>query len=114
MKVFSIVIAVVICFLASGTSVSAKTLRDHHKPVVRQEATSEGAGYEGLDPVLGRNIGSVFITDIINVFVKPGSTSFIALFLDLISFILMPIIGGISMASTTYNYALDAITYENA
>ena len=80
----------------------------------QESTTSEKAGYDGLDPVVGRNIGSVFLTDIINIFVKPSSTSFIALFFDLFSFVIMPIVGGIMMASTTYNYDLDAVTYQNA
>ena len=44
----------------------------------------------------------------------PGSNSFVALFFDLFNFVLMPIVGGLVLASVTYNYDLDATTYKNA
>ena len=67
-----------------------------------------------MDPVVGRSLISVFITDVINIVTAPGATSWTALIFDLFNFLLMPIVGGLMMASTTYNYDLDTITYHNA
>ena len=57
-----------------------------------------------MDPIVGRNIGSVVLTDIINLFVEPNMTSIVALFFDLFNFVFMPITGGLMMASVSYNY----------
>ena len=115
MKAFRVVlIAAAIAVTLLTAEVGAKTLKEHsERPVVRAESTTND-GYEGLNPIIGRNVGSVFLTDIINIFVKPNSVSFIALFVDLIAFIIMPILGGFMMSSTTYNYDLDYKTYQNA
>ena len=67
-----------------------------------------------MDPVVGRSLVSVFLTDIVNIVTAPGATSWTALIFDLFNFLFMPIVGGIMMASTTYNYDLDTITYRNA
>ena len=110
----------------------AKSLSDAYRPpkMLRQEAPAETTddqeeivyegvpteeqGYQGNDPIAGRNLMSVFLTDLINVVTAPGATSFVALFFDLFNFIFMPIIGGLMMSSVTYNYDLDATTYRNA
>ena len=86
-------------------------------PRVRQDkiaaAEAEGA-YGGMDPVAGRSLLSVFMTDIINVITAPGAVSYAALLFDLFNFLFMPIVGGVMMSSVTYNYDLDSVTYRNA
>ena len=80
-----------------------------------EETQGESSGENiGLDPLIGRNFFSVILTDLINVVLAPGSNSFVALFFDLFNFVLMPIVGGLVLASVTYNYDLDATTYKNA
>ena len=97
-------------------STEAKSLFDSYQkkdaePRLKQ---IEGQVYQGYEPVIGRNLLSVFLTDLINIIVAPGTTSYVALLFDLFNFIAMPITGGIMMASVTYNYDLDPITYKNA
>ena len=67
-----------------------------------------------MDPVTGRSLLSVFLTDIINVVTAPGAVSYASLLFDLFNFVFMPIMGGLMMSSVEYNYDLDAVTYRNA
>ena len=85
-------------------------------PRVSQESeeVSDTEAYSGQDPLLGRNVMSVLITDVVNMVAAPGMTSYIAFFFDLFNFFAMPMIGGLMMASVTYNYEKDYITYQNA
>ena len=94
----------------------AKTLRDAYKtPLVRQEqSTTTDQTYDGLDPLVGRNVISVLVTDIFNLFVAPNMTSLVAVFFDFFNFVFMPIVGGLVMASISYNYDQDYITYQHA
>ena len=67
-----------------------------------------------MDPIAGRSLLSVFLTDIINVVTAPGAVSYASLLFDLFNFVFMPIVGGLMMSSVEYNYDLDAVTYRNA
>ena len=104
-------------------AIDAKPLKDYYPgtPRVTQDssndkiAAAETEGeYGGLDPIAGRSLLSVFLTDIINVVTAPGAVSYAALIFDMFNFLFMPIVGGVMMSSVTYNYDLDAITYANA
>ena len=117
-----------IAMLAISSIVESKSLSDYYNsvregktsgatPRVKQDkiaaADTEGE-YGGMDPVAGRSLLSVFLTDIVNVVTAPGAVSYAALLFDVFNFIFMPIVGGLMMASVTYNYDLDAVTYRNA
>ena len=104
-------------------SADARSLTDFHpklsgpSPVVGQdkiEAADTDGEYGGMDPIAGRSLLSVFLTDIINVVTAPGAVSYAALLFDLFNFVFMPIVGGVLMSSVTYNYDIDAVTYRNA
>ena len=84
-------------------------------PRVRQENIDDAEkGYEGLDPLVGRNVASVLFTDVINLVAAPGAVSYTAFFFDLFNFFFMPMMGGLMMSSVTYHYENDYITYQNA
>ena len=121
-----IVFLVALLALNSSIKVEAKSLNEFYSgekskqqkqhPVVGQkyEEGEEAADDPGLDPIVGRNLMSVFLTDIINLVAAPGMTSWFALFFDLFNFAFMPIVGGLVLTSVTYNYDLDQVTYANA
>ena len=54
------------------------------------------------------------MTDLLNLIVAPNSTSYIALFLDLFNFMLMPIVGGLLMTNVNLSYQDDPVTYQLA
>ena len=101
-----------------AVAVNGETLREHYhpprmaselhkEPKVRQASTTVNdinSALSGQDPILGRSLASVFITDIINIVTNPGTTSWTALLFDLFNFLFMPIVGGVMMASTSYQY----------
>ena len=68
----------------------------------------------GLDPLLGRNIFSMFITDIINIIVYPCTVSILAWFFDLAAFFLFPFLGGFLGASSFLSFNRDPQTYHYA
>ena len=68
----------------------------------------------GLDPLLGRNIFSMFITDIINIIVYPCTVSILAWFFDLTAFFLFPFLGGFLGASSFLSFNRDPLTYHYA
>ena len=70
--------------------------------------------WRGIAPVLGRNLLSVLLTDVINVIIAPSGVNLLALMLDSIIFILFPIIGGLVNMSVLYNYDQDPITFSNS
>ena len=47
-----------------------------------------------LAPLVGRNLISVVLTDLVNIFYKPGVPSLIAAAMDLATFFVMPFLGG--------------------
>ena len=79
-----------------------------------EEAVPAEEGYAGADPILGRTMASVLITDLVNIFMAPGATSYLALIFDLFNFIFIPVTGGFIMTSVEYNYEKDPITFNNA
>ena len=124
MKRASLIVMVAMMAVAAN----GETLREHYhpprmaselhkEPKVRQASTTVNdinSALSGQDPILGRSLASVFITDIINIVTNPGTTSWTALLFDLFNFLFMPIVGGVMMASTSYQYDQDPITYHNA
>ena len=121
-----IVFLIAILALNASMKVEAKSLNEFYSgekpklqqtqhPVVGQKYEEEEVADDpGLDPIVGRNLMSVFLTDIINLVAAPGMTSWFALFFDLFNFMFMPIVGGLVLTSVTYNYDLDQTTYANA
>lgn len=67
-----------------------------------------------LEPVVGRNLISVILTDLINVFIDPSWASLMASFVDLSAFIALPLMGGYVNATVFYNYEKDPLTYQHA
>ena len=82
-----------------------------------EDSGSEGGqvnDWVGIDPFLGYNLFSVFLTNFVNLFIAPGLTSLVFFFYDLLHFFLMPLIGGVVSIMASYNYETDPITYSNA
>ena len=61
--------------------------------------------------MLGRNLLSVLLTDIFNIFYDPSWISLTSFFVDLSQFLFTPLAGGIVNASVFVNYEKDSITY---
>ena len=64
--------------------------------------------------MFGRSVASVLITDVVNLVYAPNSTSYATLFIDMFSFVMMPIIGGVMMTSIDLQYNKDPKTYSYA
>jgi hypothetical protein len=70
--------------------------------------------YSGVNPILGRNLVSVLVTDIFNIFYDPSWVSLTSFFVDIGQFIFTPLVGGMVNASVFVNYEKDSITYQHA
>ena len=70
--------------------------------------------WSGLEPVLGRNILSMFITGLLNIFAYPSWVSIIDFFLNLFFFFFWAFIGGFVGASTFIAFEADKLTYHHA
>lgn len=68
----------------------------------------------GIENLIGDNLISVLLTDIINIFYNPSWASLVAVFVDLGAFFIMPMIGGYINASVYANYIADPLTYQHA
>ena len=79
-----------------------------------QVSAANDKAYKGFDPVIGRNLLSVLITDIINIVYAPGWVSLVSFFVDISNFMITPMLGGIVNASVYVNYQHDPLTYQHA
>ena len=70
--------------------------------------------FAGIAPIFGKNLLSVLATDVVNMFVIPAPLTTLQLFVDILYFILVPILGGILSASATYHWNFDELTYIHA
>jgi len=68
----------------------------------------------GLQPIIGDNLISVLLTDLINIFYVPSWASVVAVFVDLSAFFMMPLLGGYVNSSVFANYIDDPLTYQHA
>ena len=57
---------------------------------------------------------SVLLTDIFNIFLSPSWATLIATFVDLSSFLVLPMVGGFVNSNVFYNYEKDPLTFEHA
>ena len=74
----------------------------------------EDKKWSGLEPVLGRNIFSMFITGLLNIFANPSWVSIVDFFLNLFFFFFWAFIGGFVGASTFIAFEADKLTYHHA
>jgi hypothetical protein len=72
-----------------------------------QQATASS----GIEPIVGDSLISVVLTDIINIFISPSWSSFLAVFVDLSAFFTMPLLGGYVNSTVYSNYITDPLTY---
>ena len=70
--------------------------------------------WSGVAPLFGRNLLSVLVTDLANVFIAPGGPSILALLIDSFIFLIFPIMGGIVNMSVLFNYDKDPVTFGNS
>lgn len=75
----------------------SRILTEHGRLMQESEATA-------LEPIVGRNLLSVLLTDIVNIFLDPSWASLMAGFVDITSFFALPLLGGYVNASVQYNY----------
>ena len=68
----------------------------------------------GLSPIIGENLISVLLTDLINIVYSPSWASVAAVFVDLSAFFMMPMLGGFVNSSVFANYIDDPLTYQHA
>ena len=64
--------------------------------------------------MFGRNLLSILVTDIANMVIVPGWETVVQFFVDLLYFILIPIVGGVLAQSANFHYTLDELTYIHA
>lgn len=67
-----------------------------------------------LEPLVGRNLVSVLLTDLVNLIVDPSWTTLFASFIDISSFFTLPLLGGYINSTVVYNYGKDPLTYKHA
>jgi len=67
-----------------------------------------------LEPLVGRNLVSVVLTDLVNLIIDPSWTTLIASFVDISSFFTLPLLGGYINSTVVYNYGKDPLTYKHA
>lgn len=82
-------------------------MKDHHISLMQSDDSDNAS----LEPLVGRNLVSVILTDIVNVFVDPSWTTLMASFVDLSSFFMLPMMGGYVNATVFHNYEKDPLTY---
>ena len=97
-----------VCLLAAA---QATLLTDFQAERRRLQQTNDNGD---LEPIVGRNLISVLLTDIINIFISPSWTSLTATFVDLSAFFVLPMIGGYVNSTVFANYEKDPLTYEHA
>ena len=51
--------------------------------------------FKGIAPLFGRNLLSILVTDIANMAIIPGWKTVVQFFVDLLYFIVIPILGGV-------------------
>ena len=73
------------------SNVSLATSKESHKLQQRPEASVVG----NLQPIIGDNLISVLLTDLINIFIHPSWAALLSMFIDLSAFIILPFAGGI-------------------
>lgn len=64
-----------------------------------------------IEPLVGRNLVSVVLTDIFNIFLDPSWSSLTAAFVDITGFFALPMLGGYVNATVFYNYEKDPLTF---
>lgn len=67
-----------------------------------------------LEPLVGRNLVSVLLTDLVNLIVDPSWTTLFASFIDISNFFSLPLLGGYINSTVVYNYGKDPLTYKHA
>ena len=70
--------------------------------------------WTGLEPILGRNIFSMFVTGLINIFAYPSWGSILDFFLNLFFFFFWSIVGAFVGTSTFIAFEADKLTYHHA
>jgi hypothetical protein len=71
----------------------------------------QAAFNNGLEPIIGDNLISVILTDLINIIYSPSWISVVAVFVDLSAFFMMPLMGGYVSSTVFANYIDDPLTY---
>ena len=80
----------------------------------RDDAFVAESKYTGIEPILGRNIASMFLTGLLNLFAYPGWNSVIDFFLNLFFFFFWTFVGGLVGSSTFIAFEADKLTYHHA
>jgi len=62
----------------------------------------------------GRTLVAVLIKDVIDIFFNPDWVTFSSFFIDTMTFLFDPLVGGFVNASVTVNYSLNESTYLHA
>ena len=70
--------------------------------------------FKGIAPLFGRNLLSILVTDIANLVIVPGWQTVAQFFVDLLYFLLLPIVGGVLAQSAEYHWNFDELTYIHA
>ena len=96
----------------TATTTQAFLSFDHFtKEAHRLQQTSYNSG---LEPIVGDNLISVVLTDLINIIYAPSWASVVAVFVDLSAFFTMPLLGGYVSSMVFANYIEDPLTYQHA